>query len=343
LSEKVFLLERQADMVERQGLATLLFCPDAWALRHRFINADTGETIRARCNSWRCLYCGPRKVDQWRQLVKEAEPTLFLTLTKAGHTVEECARALTTFLQYVRRGSKGRGPHHIGVRSAYPAEYFGVLERHQDFEHVGFHWHLLLGGVDYIPHEVLKEGWRSATHGVSYIVHVQAIRKAHVIGYVTKYLMKSLSDEEKGASMVERACLVYCLDADGKYRFDADGNPLKQLVKQKVSVVSSARRIRYSRRFFPEKVEALRARLFNHEEALTVDSVSNGLLEEEERPLQPSSWVLCECEASVHDVERIGQLRRQALLESLEAARAGQLHLSRRVINMWAYQRMARY
>lgn len=330
LSEKVFSLECQADMIERQGLATLLFCPDPWALRHRFVNAETGETIRARCNSWRCLYCGPRKVDQWRQLVKEAEPTLFLTLTKAGHTVEECARALTTFLQYVRRGSKGRGPNHIGVRLAYPAEYFGVLERHRDFEHVGFHWHLLLGGVDSIPHSVLKEGWRSATHGTSYIVHVQAIRKPHVIGYVTKYLMKSLSDEEKGASTAERERFVYRLGDDGK--------PLRVLSKQKVRVVSSARRIRYSRHFFPETVEALRARLFRPEEGFTVDGESS----DEESQEGSSSWVLYECEGSADDFEGFGQLRHQALLESLEAARAGRLHLSRRVINMWAYQRMAR-
>src|SRR5579859_5596303 len=71
-------------------------------------------------------------VDMWRQLVKAAEPTLFLTLTKAGKTVEEAARALTTFLQYLRRGSRGKGPNRIGAREAYPVEYFAVLERHQD-------------------------------------------------------------------------------------------------------------------------------------------------------------------------------------------------------------------
>ncbi len=61
----------------------------------------------ARCNRWDCLYCGPRKVDIWRQWVKAAEPTLFLI--KAGKTVEEAAHALTTFLQYLCRGSKGKG------------------------------------------------------------------------------------------------------------------------------------------------------------------------------------------------------------------------------------------
>jgi hypothetical protein len=166
-------VNEQANLAEKHGIETLLFCPASWALRHVFINQNTGEMVRARCNRWDCLYCGPRKVDQWRQLVKAAEPTLFVTLTKAGKTVEEAARALITFLQYLRRGSKGRGPNHIGSREAYHIEYFAVLERHRDFEENGFHWHLLVKGADFIPHEVLKEAWRSARHGVAYIVHVE--------------------------------------------------------------------------------------------------------------------------------------------------------------------------
>src|SRR6266702_3572747 len=118
--------EEQMALVQQHHLDTLLFCHDPWALRHRFLNRETGEVVRARCNRWDCLYCGPRKVDQWRQLIKLAEPTLFITLTKAGKTVEEAARALTTFLQYLRRGSKGKGPNHIGAREAYPIEYFAV-------------------------------------------------------------------------------------------------------------------------------------------------------------------------------------------------------------------------
>ena len=82
-------LGEQANLAEKHGLETLLFCPNAWALRHIFINQDTGEVLRARCNRWDCLYCGPPKVDQWRQLVKATEPTLFITLIKAGKTVEE--------------------------------------------------------------------------------------------------------------------------------------------------------------------------------------------------------------------------------------------------------------
>ena len=111
-------LQEQVALAQRHRLDTLLFCPDSWALRHRYINQDTGEVVRARCDKWECLYCGPRKVDQWRQLIKQAEPTLFLTLTKVGWTIEEAARVYTTVLQYLRRGSKGLGPYHIGARPA---------------------------------------------------------------------------------------------------------------------------------------------------------------------------------------------------------------------------------
>src|SRR6266571_2028498 len=131
-------LEEQADLAEKHGLETLLFCPDPWALRHVFVNQDTGEMVRARCDRWDCLYCGPRKVDQWRRLIQLAEPTLFVTLTKVGWSIEEAARVYTTVLQYLRRGSKGYGPHHLGMRPAYPIQSFAVLEEHSDFEQVGF-------------------------------------------------------------------------------------------------------------------------------------------------------------------------------------------------------------
>ena len=134
-------INEQANLAEKHGIETLLFCPDSWALRHVFINQNTGEVVRARCNRWDCLYCGPRKVDQWRQLVK---------------------------------------------------------------------------GADFIPHEVLKEAWRSARHGVAYIVHVEAIRKPHVIGYVTRYLTRSLSLGEKGVRQEEREATVIGLDEKGK-------------------------------------------------------------------------------------------------------------------------------
>src|SRR5260370_19186460 len=150
-------LGEQANLVEQHQLDTLLFCPNAWALRHRFINQETGEVVRARCNRWECLYCGPRKVNLWRQLIREAQPTLHVVLTRVGWTVQEASRVYTTVLQYLRRGSKGIGRGHVGVREAYPVECFAVLEEHKDFERVGFHWHVLVKNVDHQPHQGLQE------------------------------------------------------------------------------------------------------------------------------------------------------------------------------------------
>src|SRR5438128_7198315 len=93
-------LGEQVRLVEQHQLETLLFCPDAWALRHSFINIHTGEEFRARCDRWTCLYCGPRKVDLWRRLVAEAEPKLHVVLTRVGWTVQDASRVLTTVLQY---------------------------------------------------------------------------------------------------------------------------------------------------------------------------------------------------------------------------------------------------
>ncbi len=341
-------LEEQVGLAERHGLETLLFCPDSWALRHVFVNQDTGETARARCNRWDCLYCGPRKVDQWRQLVKEAAPTLFLTLTKAGKTVEEAARALTTFLQYLRRGSKGRGPHHKGAREAYPIEYFAVLERHSNFAENGFHWHLLVKGVEFIPHEVLKEAWSSARRGEADIVWIEAIRRPQVIGYVTKYLTKSLSSGEKGIRHEERELTGIALDDEGRF--------VEERYTTTVEVVSKARRIRYSRHFFPEKVADLRARLFAELEQEAMEQAEgqvatgstptkgagqedNGESVEDGSFVVRSPWSLIEQAPFTQDIKEYRLRRRKVLLERLIDLRAGQCHLSRRVISMWAYQR----
>ena len=58
MSAPVFLLPSlndQAYLAEKHGVDTLLFCPNPWALRHVFVNQDTGEVVRARCNRWDCL------------------------------------------------------------------------------------------------------------------------------------------------------------------------------------------------------------------------------------------------------------------------------------------------
>ncbi len=334
-------VEEQMALSTKYQLDTLLYCPDAWALRHRFINQDTGEVIRARCDNWKCLHCGPRKVDLWRQLVQAAEPTHFVTLTKVGWTLKEAARVLTTVLQYLRRGSKGRGPDRIGARPAYPIEFFAVLEEHRDFEHVGFHWHMLIKGVDYLPKQVVSDALRSATKGRSYIVHVQAVRKAHAVGYVTKYLTKDITSDKRGVHELQRQVVVPYVDEQGNLR--------QERIMQTVEVASKARRIRYSRHFFPESTADLRLRLFSHLEdshEIEIDAAASDdvlgdahSLGNEAQPVKRSSWSLYEQEPFSQDIADYRERRRQALHESILDLRAGKHMYSRRVLNVWAYQR----
>ncbi len=270
-------LGEQVELVEHYELDTLLFCPDAWALRHRFVNTDTGETVRARCGSWSCLYCGPRKVDMWRQLVKAAEPTLFVTLTQVGKTLKEAARVLTTVLQYIRRGSKGRGKNRIGTRPAYPIQVFAVLEEHSDFEQVGFHWHLLVKGVDFLPNQVVSDALRSATKGRSYITKVVRVRNNTAVGYVTKYLTKEIMREYRGIEIEQRVVPMVALDAVSgsedergevygyKVRQNDQGQVVEVREVQIVERLCKAHRIRYSRNFFPEPTADLRQLLFGQE------------------------------------------------------------------------------
>jgi hypothetical protein len=250
-------IEVQAELIERQGLDTLLYCKRAWALRHKFINRETGELIRARCGSWSCLYCGPRKVDMWRQLVKAAEPTLFITLTQVGKTLQEAARVLTTVQQYLRRGSKGRGKNHVGARPAYPIEVFAILEEHSDFEHVGFHWHLLVKGVEFLPNQVVSDALRSATGGRSYITKTVRVKNHKAIGYVTKYLMKEIERERRGMIEEQRVESVLVVAPDGRLEQEEQIVTVERLCK--------AHRIRYSKHFFPERTADLRRKLFGEQ------------------------------------------------------------------------------
>ena len=379
-------LDEHLASIEEDERETLYICPNAWALRHRFVNRETGEMIRARCDSWRCLYCGPRKVDLWRQLVRAAEPVLFVTLTKVGWTVEEASRVLTTVMQRLRRGYRSRDPERKGYRNSYQIEYFAVLERHTNFEENGFHWHLLVKGVDFLPNEVVSDALCSATKGRSFITKVQRIRNAKAIGYVTKYLTKDITNEEKGVRVQEREMITLGLEPSEEtttvtyedengvlvteerpylYRvlFDDDGKPVEERKVCAVEVVSKARRIRYSRRFFPESVAALRARLFSEikdngeigiDEAavpaalptdeMVVQQPSDPVLEEQEggpdvqeEPTH-SAWALVEIAPQTDSVE-VYKLRKQhALREALEERRANGRRLNRRILSMWDYQ-----
>lgn len=344
--------EEQMALVKQHQLDTLLFCPNAWALRHRFINQETGEVVRARCNRWECLYCGPRKVNLWRQLIREAQPVLHVVLTRVGWTVQEASRVYTTVLQYLRRGSKGRGRECIGAREAYPIECFAVLEEHKDFERVGFHWHVLVKGVDYLPHEAVKEALRSATKGHSYVVRVRKIKDARGIGYVTKYLTKGVTLPRRGTTRREVEIVKPIFDTvEGVqddhgnaylYRtlLDEQGQAVVERVIQTEEVVSRARRIRYTRHFFPESTAVLRARLFADPDAeeLALDGEGPDLDEDVVQP-EKSCWTLYEQAPFSHDVRDYRERRDSALADSIHDLRDGKFLYSGRIVNVWAYQR----
>lgn len=369
-------LEAQVEMVQASELDALVCCPDAWALRHEFTNVQTGETIPARCGSWDCPYCGPRKVDMWRQLIKMAEPGLHVVLTKVGKTLEEASRVLTTVLQYLRRGSPGRGKDHAGARPAYPMQVLSVLEEHQDFEKNGFHWHLLVKGVDFLPNEVVSEALRSATKGRSYITKVRRIHNQKAIGYVTKYLMKQIDRERRGLVQETRKVKVVAWQPVAGSE-DALGEPVEygvcldeqgQVVEQeRVEVIErmcKARRIRYSRRFFPATTAVLRQRLFGKAEQQAEDETTeteeaesvggdlptesteesgaseNGTPEENQRQaVERSEWALREAAPFSKDITVYRLRRRKAVRRALEQLREGKRLYSRRVITIWSYQR----
>ena len=58
----------------------------------------------------------------------------------------------------------------------------------------------------------------------------------------------------------------------------------------------------------------------------------------DEKTVEWSSWSLVKCEESTDDIQEYRRWRRNALLEALIDLRESR-NLSRRVMNMWAYQR----
>ncbi|MFL5628164.1 MAG: hypothetical protein ACJ788_21500, partial [Ktedonobacteraceae bacterium] len=267
------------------------------------------------------------------------------TLTKVGWTLKEAARVYTTVLQYLRRGSKGYGPLHVGARPAYPVECFAVLEEHRDFENVGFHWHVLVKGVDYLPKQVVSDALRSATKGRSYIVHVDSVKKMHAVGYVTKYLTKEITADKRGMREELREIIVH--------RLDDQGHIVQECSMQTVQVLSKAKRIRYTRHFFPASTADLRLRLFSDlgevqdiaiDQAAVPDMPTNedtlSLAQEHEQTgARPSSWVLHERDAFSRDINDYRAQKQTALAESIEQLRAGKQMYSGRVVSIWAYQR----
>jgi hypothetical protein len=292
--------ERLAD-----GTWRWFVCGHPWALRHRWVDRETGEVVPVRCGRWDCRHCGPRKVVTWLRLIEAVQPELFVTLTKAGRTLVEASRALTTFLQALRRGSKRAG------RPGYAVEYLAVPEQHRNG---WWHWHVLVKGVDFLPHRVVSECWRSATRGrrqgveaeerEAYVVYVERVRSARVASYVMKYLLK-------GVGWLRRV-----------------------------------RRVRYSRRFFGEAGRRALLRWLLGQEAEQEQGQEGGqevVKEQEEDGGQESQrsggsrWLLWEQVPGRALVSSMsyGLLLRERLSRQLERFRRGELRLSRRVLSIW--------
>jgi hypothetical protein len=372
-------IEQRVQQHLEDGTHTLHICPNAWALRRRLVNEATGEVARFGCGLWSCAYCGPRKVDRWRQIIAQADPKLHLVLTKAGHTVEEASRKLTTFMQALRRGSKGRGRGRIGARPAYPVEYLAVLEEHKDFERNGFHWHILISGVDYIPYkEVIRPLWTSAIKGkrteeealkqeygfsdeevraflsgegkdrkkFRRLGWIKPVEKVKAIGYVTKYLMKDIFKERKGIRRVERVQVVGLLrDEQGELVRDEQGKLIEDRLTVIDEVESKARRIRYSRGFFPEPTKQIWRRLLNPTESTQEggeqgnDDAGQG--DEERKEQQAASlWKLVEVAPPAQNVEeyqeRVVSNLTWAVRDYVDTGK----RLSFRVLRMWEQHRV---
>lgn len=69
-------------------------CTDKWAVRHYLMHEGTGVVIPMLCGTYKCKYCGPRRVEMWRSLIEAAEPERFITLTGVGKTLAGWQRRL---------------------------------------------------------------------------------------------------------------------------------------------------------------------------------------------------------------------------------------------------------
>jgi hypothetical protein len=104
-------------------------------------------------------------------------------------------------------------------------------------------------------------------------------------------------------------------------------------------VVSRARRICYTRHFFPESTAILRARLFADldTEELVLDGERPDL-DDETTPPEPSRWTLYEQAPFSHNIQDYRERRHSVLADSIHELREGKCLYFRRIVNVWAYQ-----
>jgi hypothetical protein len=149
---------------------------------------------------------------------------------------------------------------------------------------------------------------------------IRRIRHHKAIGYVTKYLMKEVTKGDRGKKQVKRVVQVLARDEQGQLRRDEQGQVILEPEVRVEEVTARPHRICYSRGFFPERVAALRKRLFVGVEQEVLDEAGGSsepeAPQEGEKPR--SCWRLMERQAPL-DVEGYKQERRAELAQAMEA------------------------
>jgi hypothetical protein len=119
-----------------------------------------------------------------------------------------------------------------------------------------------MSATHYLPSTEESEG-RGAK-----IARIERIRNARAIGYVTRYLTKSVAVGERGIKEVQRERLVIVEDEQGQTHTHSSRRLPKRLPVRRI--VSAIRAI-----FFPEKVSELRAQLFAGLENETMEQAAS--------------------------------------------------------------------
>jgi|WetSurMetagenome_2_1015567.scaffolds.fasta_scaffold09739_9 hypothetical protein len=183
-----------SSLIQEQPIK-LLHCPRCDGLF--FININTGEKIDARCNAYKCDYCGPRKAFKLetameryfstyrhiRLLTATVRTTLF---DLPGHSIRDISECWRRFITSVRR-SKSLSD------SQRQFSYVKVLE----FTKRGYpHFHVVVNS--FLPWTVLQHLWEESIcqvfgvtgrHGTINLEHLPNPRSASK--YVTKYVLKA--------------------------------------------------------------------------------------------------------------------------------------------------------
>jgi hypothetical protein len=168
-------------------------CPNSPGWSHE---KTTGLHV-LKCKSRKCIVCGEYWAFKWRQALKEKTeydhamgiPTakLALTLTFAEQVhYKVCHAALRYFWQLIRK--------------SYPdVEYWGVVEYNQS--HTQPHLHFILGGVNFVPYEFIRENWIKAQNWAkigrpAFITRIEEIR-GNIQQYFTKYVTKLIGGKDE--------------------------------------------------------------------------------------------------------------------------------------------------